>query len=136
MKHHPLRTLSLTVAIAGLLGVGGHAVAQQQGDFQGQQQQPPGMDQQQAPQVDPQTLDRFVDAFVAVQHIRDDFAEQLQDVTDEAEAQALQQEAQEEMINAVQQEGMSVDEYNQVAMSLQNDPAMLQQVQEMAAERM
>ncbi|MGM0676016.1 DUF4168 domain-containing protein [Ectothiorhodospira marina] len=136
MKHHPLRTLSLTVAIAGLLGVGSHAMAQQQGDFQGQQQQPPGMDQQQAPQVDPQTLDRFVDAFVAVQRIRDDFSQQLQDVTDEAEAQSLQQEAQEEMISAVQDEGMSVDEYNQVAMSLQNDPAMLQQVQEMAAERM
>ncbi|SEQ29942.1 protein of unknown function [Ectothiorhodospira magna] len=133
MTHPFLRRLPIALTAALLLGAGSHAVAQQQeGNFGAQ---PPGMEQQ-GVTVDPHTLDRFVDAFVAVQHIRDDFAHQLQDVNDEAQAQALQQEAQEEMINAVRDEGMSVEEYNQVAMTLQSDPAMLQQVQEMAAERM
>lgn len=134
MKRTFLHGLPITLTAALLLGAASHAVAQQEeGNFGAQP--PAGMEQQGAT-VDPNTLDRFVDAFVAVQLIRDDFARKLQDVSDEAEAQTLQQEAQEEMISAVQDEGMSVEEYNQVAMSLQSDPAMLQQVQEMAAERM
>jgi hypothetical protein len=48
----------------------------------------------------------------------------------------MQQEAQEEMISAVEENGLNVEEYNQVAMALQSDPAMMQQVQRMAEERM
>ncbi|OOG23505.1 hypothetical protein B1C78_11275 [Thioalkalivibrio denitrificans] len=136
------RKLPLALAMAALLGLSGAAIAQQQGQPPtGQEGAPPagqpGMDQQQpGAQIDPDTLDRFVDAFVEVQHIREDFAERLQGVESEADAQAMQQEAQEEMISAVEDNGLSVEEYNQVAMALQQDPAMMQQVQQMAQERM
>jgi hypothetical protein len=136
------RKLPLAVALAALFGLSGAAIAQGQPPA-GQEGAPPqgqppgGMDQQQpGAQIDPQTLDAFVDAFVAVQHIREDFAERLQGVSDETEAQAMQQEAQEEMISAVEENGLNVEEYNQVAMALQSDPAMMQQVQQMAEERM
>jgi hypothetical protein len=81
--HDPhFRKLPLAVALAALFGLSGAAIAQGQPPA-GQEGAPPqghpgGMDQQQGAQIDPQTLDAFVDAFVAVQHIREDFAERLQ----------------------------------------------------------
>ncbi|ACL71127.1 DUF4168 domain-containing protein [Thioalkalivibrio sulfidiphilus] len=132
------RKLPLAIALAAAFGFSAAAHAQgqpQQGDPSYGAQPPAGMEQQGA-QIDPQTLDRFVDAFVAVQEIRQDFSERLQGVENEAEAQAMQQEAQEEMISAVEDKGLNVEEYNQVAMALQSDPAMMQRVQQMAEERM
>jgi hypothetical protein len=130
------RRLPLALALAALFGLSGAAVAQgqpQEGQPSYGAEPPAG---QQGAQIDPQTLDRFVDAFVAVQQIREDFAARLQDVDSEAEAQAMQQEAQEEMISAVEENGLNVEQYNQVAMALQSDPAMMQRVQQMAEERM
>lgn len=134
------RRLPLAILLAALFGLSGAAIAQGQPpagqDGAPPQGQPGAMEQQPGAQVDPQTLDRFVDAFVAVQHIREDFAERLQEVTDESEAQAMQQEAQQEMISAVEENGLNVEQYNEVAMALQSDPAMMQEVQRMAEERM
>jgi hypothetical protein len=48
----------------------------------------------------------------------------------------MQQEAQEEMLRAVEQTGMSIQEYNEVATALQRDPELLQQVRQMAEQRM
>lgn len=92
--------------------------------------------QQAAPQVDDATLDRFVDAFVAVRDIHEDYSAQLQTVTDEATAQELQQQAQAEMVDAVQGAGMSVDDYNAIGMMLQGDPDLLEEVQQRAEERL
>lgn len=131
MKRRILQTLPATALCLALAGLTTPAAAQQAQEGQ----QPPGMGQQQM-EVDSNTLDTFVDAFVAVQKIRDDFASRLEGVEDQSRAQELQQEAQEEMIGAVKDQGMSVEDYNRVAMSLQNDPEMLQKVQEMAQERM
>lgn len=130
------RRLPLALALAALFGLSGTALAQQQEGQPSYGAEPPAGMEQQGAQIDPQTLDRFVDAFVAVQHIREDFAERLQAVENESEAQAMQQEAQEEMISAVEEKGLDVEEYNQVAMALQSDPAMMQRVQQMAEERM
>jgi hypothetical protein len=87
-------------------------------------------------EVDPERLDTFVDAFVELQTIHEQVAGRLQQVETEAEALALRQEAQDRMIAAVESRGMSVDEYNQVAVLVQRDPELLEQVREMAAERM
>lgn len=117
---------------------GGQPPAQEGGAGAGAQGgQPPaqgGAPMQQAPEVDlsEQEIDTFVTAFVAVQGVREDFADRLQNAEDETEAQSMQQEAQDEMVNAVEDAGMSVEEYNEVAMALQNDPELMQEVQERA----
>ncbi|WP_018144107.1 MULTISPECIES: DUF4168 domain-containing protein [unclassified Thioalkalivibrio] len=111
-------------------GAGGGAQGGQppQGGAQG------GAPMQEAPEVDlsEEDIDTFVTAFVAVQEVREDFADRLQSAEDETEAQSMQQEAQDEMVNAVEDSGMSVEEYNEVAMALQNDPELMQEVQERA----
>ncbi len=94
--------------------------------------------QQEAPDVDlsDEDIDTFVEAFVSVQEVREDFADRLQEAEDETEAQEMQQEAQDEMVSAVEDAGMSVEEYNEVAMALQNDPELMQEVQEQAESAM
>ncbi len=93
---------------------------------------------QEAPDVDlsEEDIDTFVAAFVAVQEVREDFADRLQDAEDESEAQSMQQEAQDEMVSAVEDAGMDVEQYNEVAMALQNDPELMQEVQERAESEM
>jgi len=127
-----IRKTALTIALAALFAAGGTAFAQ---DAQGTGQPAFGEATPQTAVTD-QTVDTFADAFVAVQGIREEYTERLHGASDEAEAQALQQEAQEEMMRAVEQSGMSVQEYNEVAMALQNDPALMERVQEKALDRM
>ncbi|WP_019625665.1 DUF4168 domain-containing protein [Thioalkalivibrio sp. ALJT] len=153
-----MRKTILTLALTSLFAVGGAASAQYGGaeggagggDMGGAQGgQPPaheggagaqggaaqgGAPMQEAPSVDlsEQDIDTFVSAFVAVQEVREDFANRLQSAEDETEAQSMQQEAQDEMVSAVEDAGMSVEEYNEVAMALQNDPELMQEVQERA----
>jgi hypothetical protein len=129
-----IRKTALTIALAALFAAGGTAVAQSN---EGAGQAPAfGESTPATAALTEQTVDTFVGAFVAVQEIREDFTERLESASDQAEAQALQQEAQEKMMQAVEASGMSVQEYNEVALALQNDPELLQRVQERAAERM
>ncbi|ANB01638.1 DUF4168 domain-containing protein [Ectothiorhodospira sp. BSL-9] len=131
------RKTALTFAFASLFAVSGVAYAQ---DWGGQEGGAPPPEQQGAmPGADvdlsDDTIDAFVDAFVEVQKVNDDFAQRLENAADAEEAQALHQEAQEEMVQAVEGTGMNVEEYNEVAMALQNDPELLDQVVQMAEER-
>ena len=128
-----LRKTALTIALAALFVTGGAALAQ---DSQGAGQPAFGETTPPTAAMTDQTVDTFVDAFVAVQGIREDYTERLQNASDEGEAQGLQQEAQEKMMQAVEASGMSVQEYNEVAMALQNDPELMERVQEKAMDRM
>ena len=146
------RKTALAFALTSMFAIGGVATAQT-GDMGGAQGGAPpqggapeqggappqgGAPMQQAPSVDlsERDIDTFVNAFVAVQEVREDFANRLQQAEDETEAQAMQQEAQDEMVAAVEDAGMSVEEYNEVAMALQNDPELMQEVQERAEAAM
>ncbi|AGA34826.1 putative conserved secreted protein [Thioalkalivibrio nitratireducens DSM 14787] len=131
-----IRKTTLTLALTSLFALGGTALAQ---DYGGAGAAPPPAYGETTPgsaALTEQTVDTFVDAFIAVQQIREDFAERLQSASDEHEAQTMQQEAQHEMMRAVEESGMSVQEYNEVAIALQDDPELMQQVQEKAADRM
>jgi hypothetical protein len=82
-----------------------------------------------------EVVDDFVDAFSEVQKIEEDFAQQLDETEDQAEAQSIHQEAQEKMVEAVEGTGMNVEEYNEVAMALQGDPERLEEVIERTQDR-
>ncbi|MBS3800053.1 MAG: DUF4168 domain-containing protein [Thioalkalivibrio sp.] len=150
-----MRKTILAMALASMFAMGGAASAQYGGTEGGggsddaQGGQPPqggaqggagqgGAAMQQTPDVDlsEEQIDTFVSAFVAVQEVRNDFSERLQEAEGESEAQSMQQEAQDEMVQAVEDSGMTVEEYNEVAMALQNDPELMQEVQERAESQM
>lgn len=147
MKPMTFRKTSIAAAIALMMGMGlGTASAQ---SFGGQEAAPPAEGAAppaagEAPMqgestqlgLTDQTVDTFVDAFVEVQKVRTEITAEMDGASDPEEAQAMQAEAQERMIEAVEGAGMSVEEYNEVAMALQNDPERMQEVQQRADERL
>lgn len=127
MTKHWTKTLTGAALLAGLLGLG---TAQAQNPAQGggaPPQQgggaPPAAMQGQEPiEVDEETLDKFADAYSQVQTIQQEFAQDLQQVSEESEAQELQRSAQDEMMQAVEQSGLSVSEYNEISVAVSSDP--------------
>ncbi len=108
---------------------------------------------QAAPETRPETpstgfsedeLTSFVDAAMEVQAVQQDYMAQIEAAPEDAERQALVQEAQQEMANAVEEtEGMDVQTYNEIGQAAQTNPelnerilAMLQTRQQGGAETM
>lgn len=74
--------------------------------------------------VNDETLNKFADAYGKVQSIQQDFAKDLQQVSEESEAQELQRSAQDEMMEAVEDSGLSVTEYNEISVAVSADPEL------------
>ena len=60
-------------------------------------------------------VESFVDAYMAVQGINQEYTQKLQAVEDPEKATELQQEAQTKMQEAVSDSGLSISEYQQIA---------------------
>lgn len=99
-----------------------------------QAQQPPAQ-QAPAPQAAPQIeltselKSNFVSAYNDIMQIQMRYAQQLQSVTDEAEANGLQQAAQLEMQEAVEDNDLSIQEYNQIIQMASADPELLEELE-------
>ena len=109
--------LALALAFAG-------SVAAQERELPGQQAAPDI-------QVTDQQLEQFVDAQTAIVEIQQDFSAQLEQVDDPEKAHELQVEANEEMTGAVEDAGLTVESYNQIAMAIQNDPELQERLTRM-----
>jgi len=101
---------------------------------QGQEAQPMPQ-QQEAPEVTDEQVQAFVDAYVAVNDVREEYTARMQEAEDQEEAQALQMEANEAMSAAIEESGLSVEEYQEVAMAVSADPEVREQVTQMLEER-
>lgn len=116
-----LKTLALTITAAAALGLGSAAQAQD-GDSAGTF----------ADEVDEQQLEAFVVARADVQEIQQDYTSRLQSAENDQDAADLQAEAQEKMVSAVEDAGLSVQEFNRIAEAAQNDPEVQEKIQELA----
>jgi hypothetical protein len=74
-------------------------------------------------------LIRFANAMNAVGGIREQYSQRIQESADADEAQQLQQEAMDKMTTAVEDTGMTVDEYNSIATALRDDEQLLERLQ-------
>jgi len=110
--------LLTTALFAALLTLSTAGLAQQQ------QAAPTDVD------VSDAELQSFAEARTAITEIQQDYSQRLQGADDPEKANALQQEANEEMIAAVQETGLDVESFNTIAMAVQNDPELQQQLQE------
>ena len=112
------------MALAAILGFGatGAAVAQQQ---PAQQQAP------QAKDFDKAELESFVEAQAEVSDISQDYQQKMQNA-DNPEAQAsMRQEANQEMVQAVNDAGLDPSTYNAIAQAAQSDPQLAQKIEGM-----
>lgn len=115
--------------VALALGTAGSAVAQQQG---GQQQggYPPPQ-QQQGGEVNDEKLGQFMVAMASVQDVQEEYAGQIQSTSDGEKAQELRQEAQNKMISAVEDSGLTVPQYNMIAERMRTDPELAERAEDM-----
>ncbi|MGY6629799.1 MAG: DUF4168 domain-containing protein [Wenzhouxiangella sp.] len=97
------------------------------------QQQPPAPPQ--TVEVSDQQLEQFADAQIQITEIQQDFAGRLQEVDDPEQAHELQVQANEEMTEAVQEIGLSVQDFNEIAMAIQNDPELQQRLTALLQDR-
>lgn len=118
-------TLGMASSLAMAQGAPHEDPTQQQGAEQhyGAEQYGAPAEHQQAEVSDDQ-LKTYAEAEKKVQEIRDEFQQQMPNAETPEEAQALQQEAQEEMVSAVEDSGLSVEEYNQIASLVQTNPEL------------
>lgn len=133
-------TLALAALLPFAVACGGgeeteDAAADQQPPA-GQQQQPPGQQpgQQMQIEVEEDELRAFTEAQVELEGLREEYQGKLQDAGGQEEAQQLEQEANEEMMQAVEDEGLDVERYSQIARAIETDPELRQRFMELREE--
>ncbi|MFT0546577.1 DUF4168 domain-containing protein [Allopusillimonas ginsengisoli] len=87
-----------------------------------------------APDYSDAQLERFVSASQKVVMISQEYTPKLQSAPDEPTKKEVFQEADQKMVKAVHDEGMTVDQFNGINQALQQDPNLAQRVQGMAAQ--
>ena len=89
------------------------------------------MQQQQSLELTDAMLEKFVTAMSSVQEISSKYSEQFQSAEDAEQAQEIQRKAQEEMVAAVNDSGLSPQEYNAIVQRVQQDEELRARLQEM-----
>ena len=112
-----LKTLTAAITLA-TFGMGATAAMAQAPDAAPAQQFEPG---QQAGPITDGDLKKFVKANEEVAKVRDQFTQKLNEESDQQKAQQLQMQAQEEMLDALQDNDMDAHTYNAIAARIQTD---------------
>lgn len=81
-------------------------------------------------------MDSFVTAALAVDEVRNTYVAQLQTIEDEAEQQALIEEANEAIVQAVEEaDGINLEEYVAIGEAASTDPEIAAQIDALMRER-
>ena len=112
------RTLGLLLVALALvtLGTMGHVQAQDAASFE------------------ESTLKSFAAAMVKVEEVRNVYAPQIENASSVEAAQRLQQEANGLMVQAVQDQGLEVAIYNEIAQAMQRNGDLRKQIMEMVED--
>lgn len=92
------------------------------------------MPQAQAPMQDfsDGQLQQFADASQEIAMISQEYTERLNAAEDETAQQEVRMEANDRMVEVVEDSGLDVDTFNAIGQAIQQDPEMMQRVQELA----
>lgn len=83
-------------------------------------------------EFDDEQLEAFVVAEAAVFEIQEDYSARLENAEADQDPAVVQAEAQMEMQTAIEDAGLSIREYNQIARAAERDPELGQQLRELA----
>ncbi|WP_313089004.1 DUF4168 domain-containing protein [Pseudomonas sp.] len=111
--------------LALFMAAGASQVSAQQANQAPATQPAPAM---QAADISDKKLEKFADSLGEIMEIRQDFTAKLEKTGDPAEAQQLQQTANEKMMNTVKNNDLSIEEYNAINQAVQNDPQLRNKV--------
>ena len=93
-----------------------------------QPQAPQAAPAMQASDISDKKLEKFADSLGEIMEIRQDFTAKLEKTGDPAEAQQLQQQANDKMMKTVEQNDLSIEEYNAINQAVQSDPKLRDKV--------
>ncbi|MDR9438910.1 MAG: DUF4168 domain-containing protein [Halomonas sp.] len=79
-----------------------------------------------------QQLQQFADASQEIAVISQEYTKELQAAEGKQAQQDVRMEANEKMVEVVEDSGLDVDTFNAIGQAIQQDPEMMQRVQEMA----
>jgi hypothetical protein len=96
------------------------------------QSQAPAQQQQ---KIDEGQLDSYAEAAVKIYDIRVRWEPEIRGAESQEKAMEAQREARTEMIEAVQKEGLSVDEYNSITAAAQRDPDLNQKIAQLIEKK-
>ncbi|ARS53500.1 DUF4168 domain-containing protein [Kushneria konosiri] len=105
------------------------ALAAQEQPTQGAQSQ------QQSQNFSDDQLQNFASASQEIAGISQDYTKQLQGADGADAQQSIREEANQKMVQAVQDNNLEVEQFNQIGQAVQNDPQMMQKVQQMAQKK-
>lgn len=77
-------------------------------------------------------LQQFADASKEIAVLSQEYTERLQSAEGEEAQQQIRVEANEEMVSVVEESGLDVDTFNAIGQAIQQNPELMQRVQEMA----
>lgn len=109
--------LAMTIAAFGMGSTAAIAAPAPQQAQQAQMQQ----QEQDVQVISDAMLEKFADAMSEVRNISNKYAEEFQSAEDAEQAQSIQQQAQQEMVEAVNDSGLSPEEYNTIVQRVQQD---------------
>ena len=89
---------------------------------------------QDAASFEENTLKSFAAAMVKVEEVSNVYAPQIENASSVEAAQRLQQEANGLMVQAVQDQGLDVATYNEIAQAMQRDGDLRRQIMEMVED--
>src|SRR5688500_17317915 len=103
------------------------AIAQTQGGQAGQMQSPtqPAQDFSQA------QLQDFADANARIRDIRQSAMQEMQQADGQDERTQIRKQAQQNMLEAIKDSGLTLESYNQVGRAAQSNPQLARQIQQM-----
>lgn len=84
----------------------------------------------QAEQFTEQQIQSFAAAAVQVSRISERWLPRIQDATSEAESLQLREQANAEMVEAIEGENLDLETYNQIFRTAQQDPVLAQRVEQ------
>ena len=126
-----MNKLLISLAASMALLAAGPVLAQEE---QSQQSGSDAMEgEQSAPETDfnDQELEKFVNAQKGINDVRDEYMEKIESADDQAKAQELQQEANDEMVQVIEGEDMEIETYNNIATAYNSDPETRERIDEM-----
>jgi hypothetical protein len=122
----PIRSSLVIAGVAGAVLLLGAALS----DARAQQQQP-----MMPPELSQSQIETFADATLELRQVQQEFDAQMQGAQDAAEIERLQQQAQQEAQQAIEGNGLSVDEYNAIVQAANQDPQLYAMIVEMMEQR-
>lgn len=120
---------SAALLATGLMTATAHAQQDQestQDSMSTQQESAPAQD------FSDEELEQFAEASQEIATISQEYTERLQEADDESAQEEVRTEANDRMIEVVEDSGLDVDTFNAIGQTIQQDPEMMERVQEMA----